>query len=230
MPKKMGTNSKAEEARARKAEAHVEKKVKEERQKEESYWKEAEGPASKAAKKKEEEAERKAEAAAKKLEAKKLAEQEEKELEKYGKRVDKKATRVAVPVPKVTAAELARRKEEEQAALEAQAAAKKKKELRMSNPDEYEKLVGVANRNREDDIVDARDLESALAQISTLGAPELAPDRHPERRLKASYKAFEEAELPILKEEKPGLTHTQYKDMLWKAWKKSPDNPLNQDK
>lgn len=230
MPKKMGTNSKAEEARARKAEAHVEKKVKEEKQKEESYWKDAEGPASKAAKKREEEAERRAEAAAKKLEAKKLAEQEDKELEKYGKRVDKKSTRVAVPVPKVTAAELAKRKEEEQAALEAQAAAAKKKVSRMSNPEEYEKLVGVSNRNRDDDIVDARDLESALAQIGTLNAPELPADRHPERRLKASYKAFEEAELPVLKEEKPGLSLTQYKDMLWKAWKKSPDNPLNQDK
>ena len=50
------------------------------------------------------------------------------------------------------------------------------------------------------------------------------------QRLMFSGQAFEEAELPILKQEKPGLTHTQYKDMLWKAWKKSPDNPLNQDK
>jgi len=40
--------------------------------------------------------------------------------------------------------------------------------------------------------------------------------------------AFEEAELTKLKEEKPGLTLNQYKDMIWKAWKKSPDNPLNQ--
>ncbi|KAF8405497.1 hypothetical protein HHK36_010404 [Tetracentron sinense] len=40
--------------------------------------------------------------------------------------------------------------------------------------------------------------------------------------------AFEDTELPNLKEEKPGLTHTQYKDMIWKLWKKSPDNPLNQ--
>lgn len=40
--------------------------------------------------------------------------------------------------------------------------------------------------------------------------------------------AFQEAELPKLKEEKPGLTLHQYKDMVWKMWKKSPDNPLNQ--
>lgn len=188
MPKKMGTNSKAEEARARKAEQQLEKKVKDERNKEESYWKDAEGPASRAAKKKEEEAERRAEAAAKKAEAKKLAEQEEKELEQYGKRVDKKAMRVAVPVPKVTAVELAKRKEEEQAAMQAQAEAAKKKELRMSNEEDYERLVGVANRNREDDIVDARTLETALAQIGTLTTPDLPADRHPERRLKASYK------------------------------------------
>lgn len=31
-----------------------------------------------------------------------------------------------------------------------------------------------------------------------------------------------------MKQEKPGLTYTQYKDMIWKLWKKSPDNPLNQ--
>lgn len=190
MPKKMGTNSKAEEARTRKAEAHVEKKVKEERQKEEMYWKEAEGHVSKAAKKREEEAERRSEVAAKKLEAKKLAQQEEKELEKYGKREDKKVTRVAVPVPKVTAVELARRKEEEQSALAAQSAAAKKKELRTSGPEEYERLVDVANRNREEDLLDARDLETALAQIGTLNAPELPADRHPERRLKASYKVY----------------------------------------
>ncbi|RZC93050.1 hypothetical protein C5167_028408 [Papaver somniferum] len=28
---------------------------------------------------------------------------------------------------------------------------------------------------------------------------------------------FEEAELPLLKAEKPGLTHTQYKDLIWKG-------------
>lgn len=40
--------------------------------------------------------------------------------------------------------------------------------------------------------------------------------------------AFEEAELPQLRKEKPGLTHTQYGEIIWKLWKKSPDNPLNQ--
>ena len=44
----------------------------------------------------------------------------------------------------------------------------------------------------------------------------------------SALQAFEEAELPKLKQDKPGLTHTQYKDLIWKLWKKSPDIPLNQ--
>ncbi|KAG6487487.1 hypothetical protein ZIOFF_056073 [Zingiber officinale] len=38
--------------------------------------------------------------------------------------------------------------------------------------------------------------------------------------------AFEEEELPKLKEDKPGLglTFNQYRDMIWKLWKKSPLN------
>jgi len=97
----MSTNSKAEEARSRKMEAQTQKKVEEERQRQETFWKDAEGPLSKAEKKKSEDAMRRTEAAAKRAEAKKLAEQEENELAQYGKRVDKKATRVAMPVPKV---------------------------------------------------------------------------------------------------------------------------------
>ncbi|KAL3682426.1 hypothetical protein R1sor_000448 [Riccia sorocarpa] len=225
MPKKMGTNSKAEEARGRKAAAVAEKKVTDQREKEDKFWTEAEGQKSKAAKKKEEEAERRAEAAAKRAEAKKLAEQEEAEIEKSLKKADKKSNRVSAPVPKVTAAELAKYKEQEAKELQATAEAAKKRGARTVEEEEYEKLIATENRNRDDTLVDARDVESALAQIVVT---ETAPDRHPERRLKASYKAFEEAELQRLREEKPGMTLTQYKDLIWKMWKKSPDNPLNQ--
>lgn len=226
MPKKMGVNTKAEDARARKVAAASEKKEKDARDKEVSVWRDAQGPKSKASKKKEEEAERRVEALAKKAESKKLAEEEEKELEKYGRKVDKKLGRVAVPVSKVTAVELARQKEHEEQQIQFQAEAAKKRDRRMAGTDEYEKLVAVENTNREENLVDARSVETALAQMTL--ATDLPPDRHPERRLKASFKAFEEAELSKLKEEKPGLTHTQYKDMIWKLWKKSPDNPLNQ--
>ncbi|GMP64397.1 hypothetical protein CsSME_00025698 [Camellia sinensis var. sinensis] len=158
MPKKMGVNSKAEEARARKTATEAERKDRDARDKEDQYWREAEGSKSRAAKKRAEEA--------------------------------------------------------------------KRRQSRTQGEEEYEKIVLVANTNRDDSIIEARSVEDAIAQMAV--ADSLPVDRHPERRLKALFKAFEEAELPSLKEEKPGLTHTQYKDMIWKLWKKSPDNPLNQ--
>lgn len=174
----------------------------------------------------EEEAEKKAESAARRAEARRLAEMEEKEIEKSMKKPDKKANRVSIPVPKVTEAELRKRREEEQAALAAKAEEANRRQNRMAAEEEYEKMVVVTNTNRDDSIIEARSVEEAIARMSV--ADTLPADKHPERRLKASFKAFEEAELPRLKEEKPGLTHNQYKDMIWKLWKKSPDNPLNQ--
>lgn len=38
----------------------------------------------------------------------------------------------------------------------------------------------------------------------------------------------QERQLPLLKEEKPGLKLMQYKDLMWKAWQKSPENPMVQ--
>ncbi|KAL1295600.1 hypothetical protein HN51_056454 [Arachis hypogaea] len=227
MPKKMGVNTKAEVARARKSAVESERKERETRAKEEEYWRDAEGPKSRAAKKKEEEADKRAEAAARKAEARRLAEQEEKELEKSMKKPDKKANRVSIPVPKVTEADLRKRREEEQAELAKKAEDAKKRQSRTAAEEEYERLVLVSNTNRDDSVIEARSVDDAIAQMS-IADTSLPPDRHPERRLKASFKAFEEAELPKLKEEKPGLTHTQYKDLIWKLWKKSPDNPLNQ--
>ncbi|XP_050363964.1 uncharacterized protein LOC126782709 [Argentina anserina] len=225
-PKKMGVNSKAEAARARRSATEAERKETDARQKEEQYWREAEGSKSRAAKKREEEAEKRAEAATRKAEARRLAELEEKELEKMAKKPDKKVSRVAIPVPKVTEAELRKRREEEGAAMEKKSEESKKKQTRTAAEEEYERMVLVSNTNRDDSVIEARTVEDAIAQMAV--AEPLLVDRHPERRLKASFKAFEEAELPRLKEEKPGLTHNQYKDMIWKLWKKSPDNPLNQ--
>ncbi|KAK1429071.1 hypothetical protein QVD17_11270 [Tagetes erecta] len=223
----MGVNSKAEAARERKTASEAERKEKEAREKEDKYWREAEGGKSRAAKKREEESEKKAEAAVRKAEARRLAEIEEKEMEKSLKKVDKKANRVSIPVAKVTEAELIRRKEEEQAQLLKKAEEEKRRQSRTAKEEEYEKMVLVQNTNRDDSVIEARSVEEAIAQMS-VAADNLPLDKHPEKRLKASFKAFEEAELPNLKADKPGLTHTQYKDMIWKLWKKSPDNPLNQ--
>ncbi|KAI8586122.1 hypothetical protein HDU89_005656 [Geranomyces variabilis] len=54
-------------------------------------------------------------------------------------------------------------------------------------------------------------------------------ERHPEKRMKSAWAAFEEREMPILKAEQPGLRLSQYKQALAKKWKKSPENPMNQE-
>lgn len=186
MPKKMGINSKAEAARARKGAAEADRKEREVKEKEDQYWREAEGAKSRAAKKREEEAEKRAEAAAKKAEARRLAEQEEKDIEKSLKKPDKKANRVSVPVPKVTEAELSRRKEQEQAAIQRRLEEDKKKQTRTVDEEEYEKMVTVVNTNRDDSIVEARTVEDAIAHLSI--GETLPVEKHPEKRLKASFK------------------------------------------
>lgn len=185
----MGVNSKAEDARARKAAAESEKKFREVKQKEDQYWQEAEGSKSKAAKKREEEEQKRAETAAKKAEVRRLAELEEKEIEKSLNKPDKKANRIAVPgVSKVTEAELRRRKEKEEEEMRRKAEEAKKKQSRMAEEEEYEKIVLVENRNRDDELIEAHSVEEALAQITV--AETLPVDKHPEKRLKASFKVI----------------------------------------
>lgn len=52
-------------------------------------------------------------------------------------------------------------------------------------------------------------------------------DRHPERRFKAAYAAFEERRLEEMKDEK-GLRRQQKVDQIRKEFEKHPENPFNQ--
>ena len=73
--------------------------------------------------------------------------------------------------------------------------------------------------------LEARTVDEAIAVLSVGQEPQ---DRHPERRMKAAYTAYEERELPRLKEENPNLRMSQLKQLLRKEWMKSPENPMNQ--
>ncbi|KAF7260633.1 hypothetical protein EG68_02677 [Paragonimus skrjabini miyazakii] len=53
-------------------------------------------------------------------------------------------------------------------------------------------------------------------------------DRHPERRLKAAYIAYEQKMMPIIREENPGLRTSQLKQMIYKKFQTAPENPKNQ--
>jgi len=53
-------------------------------------------------------------------------------------------------------------------------------------------------------------------------------DRHPERRFKAAFAAYEEKRIPEARKENPGLRLQQIKQLIYKEFEKSPENPFNQ--
>lgn len=74
--------------------------------------------------------------------------------------------------------------------------------------------------------ISASNLDDALSQLTmTDGAGE---DRHPERRMKAAFRAYEEQMMPRLKAENPTLKRSQLLELLTKQWRKAPENPFNQ--
>jgi membrane protein involved in colicin uptake len=53
-------------------------------------------------------------------------------------------------------------------------------------------------------------------------------DRHPERRFKAALAAYEERRIPEARKENPGLRLQQVKQLIFKEFEKSDENPFNQ--
>ncbi|GMT28639.1 hypothetical protein PFISCL1PPCAC_19936, partial [Pristionchus fissidentatus] len=214
MPKKFaGENSKAVAARARKDGAKEADKEKKQKAAEDAYWADDDKNAMKKQGRKDDEEKKRLLALKRKEENRKAAEDELKSL--VGK---------ASAPPKVTQASILARKE-----VEKREAEKRNHEEKLANsklvasPDEIEKNSNV----EQDEGNSARNLEDAIALLS-VSAPEV--DMHPEKRMKASYESYAQANLPILKEENPTLRLSQLKQMLQKNWLKAPENPINMKK
>lgn len=84
------------------------------------------------------------------------------------------------------------------------------------------KQPGLAAAN----IEDAIDALSLANKKSTITATDI--DKHPERRYKAAYAAFEERRIAEMKEEGIKLRLQQMKELCHKEFQKHPDNPFNQ--
>lgn len=107
----------------------------------------------------------------------------------------------------------------------AKTAPKKTRGLDLSQLDDdssSKKLPGLVASNI-DDALDALGLAD-----STGGADKI--DRHPERRRKAAYAAFEERRLQEMDTDGSGagLRLNQRKERIRKEFEKSPENPMNQ--
>lgn len=75
--------------------------------------------------------------------------------------------------------------------------------------------------------LNASGIDNALDALDITADNKDKLDRHPERRFKAAYAAFEERRLDEMKDEK-GLRRQQKIDQIRKEFEKHPDNPFNQ--
>lgn len=122
---------------------------------------------------------------------------------------------------KVTRATIESRKEAERRL-------QKEEEERMRLAAEKIEVVDHLEENLNQLEVGAESARTVAEAIQVLGGDHEEIDKHPEKRMKAAYLAFEEARLPVLKQEHPTYRLSQLKQLLKKEWLKSPDNPLNQ--
>ncbi|KAL1953603.1 hypothetical protein VTO42DRAFT_2550 [Malbranchea cinnamomea] len=173
---------------------------------------------------------RKAENAAKKqaaIEAQRAAEEDRKWAEGAKSNAKKEAA-------EAKKAEAARRKAEREALLAAEEASlpskgkgnaktatkKTRGTLDLSQLDEPSPKAAALNASGIDNALDALSLTANPATTKV--------ERHPERRFKAAYAAYEARRLPELEKERPGLRRQQRVEIIRKEFEKSEENPFNQ--
>lgn len=73
--------------------------------------------------------------------------------------------------------------------------------------------------------LNATGIDNALDALSLTSNTTTQLDRHPERRYKAAFKAYEEKRMPEL--EDSGLRRNQKTELIRKEFEKHEDNPFN---
>ncbi|KAH8263981.1 hypothetical protein KR038_000071 [Drosophila bunnanda] len=212
MPKKMGINSKAVEARERKEATKKATQDKKAKEAEDRLWHDDDKNLAKKQQRKDEEERKKAEAAKRKAEAKALLDQEMSSINTQRKQ----------PLAKINRQQILDEMEKKQRVIEAINEASKPAATRVV----VQSNVVEENLNRSMANTDvATNIDEALVVLSVNDNED---DKHPEKRMRAAYKTFEANNLPRIKAENPSLRMSQWKQLLMKEWNKSPDNPFNQ--
>ncbi|ETN75485.1 hypothetical protein NECAME_12352 [Necator americanus] len=212
MPKKFATeNTKATAARERKAAAKKDEQERKQKAVEDAYWADDDKLLNRKLQRKDEEERKRAEALRRKEENRKLAEAEMSEL----------SSKAAGSQPqKVTRATIDSRKE-----LELRLQMEEEKRLKLAA--EKIEVVDHLEENLNQLEVGTESARTVSEAIQILGGSNEEIDKHPEKRMRAAYLAFEEAMLPKMKQEHPTYRLSQLKQLLKKEWQKSPENPLN---
>ncbi|CBJ27466.1 conserved unknown protein [Ectocarpus siliculosus] len=241
-----GVNTKVQAAREKQAAVEGARAAKAQAAQEAAEAKEWSKGANQRGSKREDEAARKQEEKTSKLAAKKALQAEEAEQLSGFKSVVKTKKKVDVPPweAALMSSSVSNKEKKRQEAAKRQAQAEEARKAKAERAEKEAKamrdsgiqmgddseLSGSANPNRKGaDGGDGGDWASGIdAAIGSLSLEGAGPaERHPEKRLKAALAAYEERELPALKEEKPGLKLRQYKQMIFEQFQKSPENPVN---
>uniref|UniRef100_A0A3Q1F906 Coiled-coil domain containing 124 n=1 Tax=Acanthochromis polyacanthus TaxID=80966 RepID=A0A3Q1F906_9TELE len=214
MPKKFqGENSKAATARARKAEAKAVADARKKQEEEDALWQETDKHVLKKEQRKDDKEKKRMELLERKKENQRL-------LDEENSKMKGKSQKEGSSGGKVTRAQIEETLQNElQQQQQQQLTPKEKSHLETPLEENVNRVIP------EEGTVEARTIEDAIAVLST-GPEDL--DRHPERRLKAAFAAYEEENMPRLKKENPNMRLSQLKQQLKKEWVKAPENPLNQ--
>ncbi|CAG0883104.1 unnamed protein product [Darwinula stevensoni] len=205
MPKKwVGENSKAAVAKARKEATRQEELQRKKQAEEDALWEDDDKNAQRKQQRKEEREKKRLEQLEKKTQAKAMLEEEVASID------TRPTSAVKLSRAQIQAMQEEQRKKEE---------GHKKVVTHLDTPIEE-------NLNLLSTGESARTVDEAITILS--GKEEEAGDRHPERRMKAAFAAYEEKNLPRLKAENPNMRLSQLKQLLKKDWLKSPENPMNQ--
>ncbi|XP_058714992.1 coiled-coil domain-containing protein 124 [Poecile atricapillus] len=212
MPKKFqGENSKSAAARARRAEAKAAAEARRQQELEDELWKDEDKHVLRKEQRKEEREKRRLEQLERRKELQRLLEEEDSKLKG-------KTPKQGNP-GKITRAQIEENVRKEQQQKEnADGVEKEKSHLELPLEENLNR------RLPEEGAVEARSIEDAIAALS-VSQPQ---ERHPERRLRAAFAAFEELQLPRLKRDNPNMRLSQLRQLLKKEWMKSPENPMNQ--
>ena len=107
------------------------------------------------------------------------------------------------------------------------------KEVQPRLPQEEQVDHDFLSDNKDTPELSASGIDDALSALALTGRDGGVQtkdiDKHPERRVKAAYAAYEEKRLPEMRKEEPGLRLQQMKNLIFKEFQKSPENPMNQD-
>ncbi|EPY38747.1 hypothetical protein AGDE_05182 [Angomonas deanei] len=193
-------------------------KERREKQKEDAMWEENDKQTLKKKEKEREEAKKEAERARREAEKKEQLIQEEQEITKGKHAPPKKLTKRQMQ------ADLDKALEEYE----------KQRQRELAKGGVVEIQLPEKINNRENGVAPPPDViqssGSAGDAVSALkkGEEEIPDDRHIGKRARVLYKQFFKENIQAVKEEKPGMRRTQYNDVLWDMWLKSPANPFVQ--